>query len=121
MEFEVSDKSDHTITFSIRDTEETRAFYPFQFHFSIQYTIDEHRLYVFYTVENKGRDRMYFSLGGHPAFKVPLTENTRFEDYYLSFSQVENADRYPLSSEGLIKSSPEPFFHNAEKLQLQRS
>ena len=28
---------------------------------------------------------MYFGLGGHPGFNVPLTEGKRFEDYRLRF------------------------------------
>ena len=121
MPFSVSDKFEHSVTLSITNTSETEAMYPFPFRFSIQYTIDESRLYVIYKVENKGSDDMYFSIGGHPAFKVPLRENLAFEDYYLSFSQVENAERYPLSGDGLIETTPTPFFTNAEKLPLKRS
>jgi galactose mutarotase-like enzyme len=64
---------------------------------------------------------MYFSVGGHPAFNVPLTSNTKFEDYYLIFSRVENTGRYPLSAEGLIEAQPVAVLHNAEKLPLERS
>ena len=28
---------------------------------------------------------MYFGIGGHPAFNVPLESSLTFEDYYLSF------------------------------------
>ena len=64
---------------------------------------------------------MYFSLGAHPAFNVPLTEFTGFEDYYLLFSQVENVNRYPLSANGLIEAQPVAFLHNAERLPLKRN
>ena len=121
MQFVISDHSENSVTFTITDTPETLTAYPFHFTFSIQYTIDASRLYVVYKVQNTGSENMYFSLGGHPAFKVPLTENTDFEDYYLLFSQIENAERYPLSTDGLIETTPKNFFNNAEKLPLQRS
>ena len=121
MEFTISDHSNASITFTITDTPETLTVYPFYFRFSIQYTIDHDRLYVVYFVTNTGKDHLYFSVGGHPAFKVPLVANTDFEDYYLSFSQIENAKRYPLSADGLLETMPVPFLQNAEKLQLQRS
>ncbi len=121
MQFTITDHTELSVTFTITDTPETLAIYPFPFSFSVQYTIDESRLYVVYTVQNTGNEMMYFSVGGHPAFKLPLTDNTDFEDYYLAFSQFENAKRYPLSSNGLIETTPAEFFHTAERLPLKRS
>ncbi|TKK69853.1 aldose 1-epimerase family protein [Ilyomonas limi] len=119
--FTVSDHGDHTVTLTLTDSSETLEIYPFHFNFSIQYTIDDNRLYVVYEVKNTGKDTMYFSVGGHPAFNVPLTDKTDFEDYYLVFSRVENTPRYPLSSDGLIEAQPVPMLHNAERLPLKRS
>lgn len=121
MMFEISDHTETSVTFTTRDTPETLQVYPFPFTFSIQYTIDEHRLYVINYIENTGDKKMYFSLGAHPAFNVPLADNTDFDDYYLEFSQVENAKRYTLSADGLIEQTPVDFFINAEKLPLQKS
>ncbi len=120
MPFVITDHSDHSVTLTITDTPQTLSIYPFHFHFSIQYTIDKNRLYVIYKVKNTDEECLYFSVGGHPAFRVPLTDNTSFDDYYLSFSQVENAKRYPLSNEGLIETTPVDFFINAETLPLRR-
>ncbi len=120
MMFAVSDQSEHSLTFTTTETPDTLFVYPFPFSFSIQYTLDKNRLYVIYKVKNTGTETMYFSVGGHPAFQVPLAENTDFEDYYLSFSQVENAKRYPLSKDGLVDTTPVPFFANTEHLKLKR-
>lgn len=118
-QFTITDHSETSVTLTLVDSEETRAIYPFPFSFSIQYTLDGNRLYTIYTVKNTGDEYLYFSVGGHPAFKVPLTGDVSFEDYYLSFSQVENAERYPLSSGGLIETASVPFFENAERLPLK--
>lgn len=119
--FTVSDHGDHTVTFSLTHSPQTLEIYPFHFDFSIQYTIDDNRVYVVYEIQNTGNDTMCFSVGGHPAFNVPVTDKTDFEDYYIAFSQVENAGRYPLSAAGLTAAQPVAMLHNAEKLPLRRS
>lgn len=119
--FTVTDHGDHTVTFTLTHSPETLEVYPFHFSFSIQYTIDDNRVYVVYKIKNTGKENMHFSVGGHPAFRVPLTDNTKFEDYYIAFSQVENTGRYPLSAEGLIEAQPVAMLHDAETLPLRRS
>ena len=50
-----------------------------------------------YSVENTAEsETMYFSIGGHPGFNVPLTETTKFEDYYLSFLPRRSRKQIPL-------------------------
>jgi len=63
---------------------------------------------------------MYFSLGAHPAFAVPLVADTHFNDYYLLFNKVENAPRWPISPTGLIGRTPTPLLENTDRLALQR-
>jgi galactose mutarotase-like enzyme len=63
---------------------------------------------------------MFFSVGGHPAFKVPILPATHFEDYNLLFEQKENAGRYPLSKDGLIESAPIPLLANTNELPLSK-
>ena len=36
---------------------------------------------------------MYFGLGGHPGFNVPLEAGLSFEDYCLEFSEKANPSR----------------------------
>ncbi|EAE2096941.1 aldose 1-epimerase family protein, partial [Listeria monocytogenes] len=47
---------------------------------------------VSYEVENTDNKRIYFSIGAHPAFNLPLTDGTTFEDYYLDFGTEENLE-----------------------------
>lgn len=119
--FTVTDHGEHTVVFTLTDTPETLEVYPFPFNFSIRYSIDGNELYTVYEVKNTGNETMYFSLGGHPAFNVPLTDKTDFDDYYLVFSRVENAGHYPLSAGGLLEEQPVAMLHDAEKLPLQRN
>jgi len=120
MEFEVTEQTETSITFSIHSDEKTLSIYPFEFIFSVRYMLAENALHVTYTVENKGNETMYFSVGGHPAFKVPLVEGTTFEDYQLVFDEKETLERWPISSEGLIETSPAPFLKNESAVSLRK-
>lgn len=84
--FNLYEKTENSLTFVLSSNEDTKKSYPFDFDFLVSYIIDKNALTVEYTVKNKGTNVMYFSLGGHPAFKVPLYSNEDFTDYYLEFS-----------------------------------
>ncbi|HEY6976060.1 MAG TPA: aldose 1-epimerase family protein, partial [Chitinophagaceae bacterium] len=121
MEFEVTDHNEESIIFRLSSNEETFAKYPFKFTFSVQYKLDSNRLSVTYAVRNTGEEEMLFSVGGHPAFKVPLVNGTTFEDYFLEFNHFENASRWPLSKEGLIEDAPVQIIEHTDKLPLKKS
>lgn len=120
MEFEVTEKHENAVTFSIHSNEKTLNVYPFEFVFSVRYTLLENALQVTYIVENKGRETMYFSAGGHPAFKVPLVDGTTYEDYQLVFDQKEILERQLLSSDGLIKKETAPLLKDENVLPLKK-
>lgn len=107
MEFELTFQNEISLIFTLQSNDETMPLYPFPFSFSVKYALDKNELTVTYIVENKGADKMFFSVGGHPAFKVPLTAGTTFNDYYLQFSATEALDRWPLSARGLIDDHTE--------------
>jgi galactose mutarotase-like enzyme len=120
MEFAVTYQCNDAITFTLLSNEFSKQIYPFEFSFSIEYSLQQNRLDVSYIVENSGTKIMYFSVGAHPAFRVPLVEGTEFEDYFLLFESVENAGRYPLS-EGLIETFTYPVLNNSKLLPLKKS
>ena len=120
MNFGVTSQDAASVTFTIENNEQTLTVFPFHFTFSIKYILQENRLHVTYAVINKGTDKMYFSVGGHPAFKVPIAEGLTYEDYYLLFNKMENAGRWPISKEGLIESQPIPLLDNTDRLQLTK-
>ncbi len=64
---------------------------------------------------------MYFSVGAHPAFKVPLEEGFDFDQYYLLFDKAENANKWPITAEGLIDNNAIPFFHNNNQINLSKA
>ncbi|WP_298302344.1 aldose 1-epimerase family protein [Hydrotalea sp.] len=121
MVFKVQQQTDNAIQLVLTDSPETLQVYPFRFVFTIQYTIVTNCLMVEYTVENIDSVNMYFSLGAHPAFAVPLTADTVYEDYFLQFSQTENAGIWPLTDGGLLQEVPVPFLQNSPTIALHKS
>lgn len=118
--FTVIEQFTDRISMLLTDDEETQAVYPFAFKFIITYTLRRHTLYVTYQVQNPGTDVLYFSVGGHPAFKLPMETGTGYSDYYLQFNQTENAGRWPISADGLIEKQAIPLLNNTNQLPLTR-
>ena len=104
-------------TFVLTEDEDTLAAYPFPFTMHVQYFINGPRLEVQYSVTNTGGSTMYFSIGGHPAFAVPLVDGTGYEDYTLTFSQPETASRRVLV-DGLLSADATPFLQNESVVKL---
>lgn len=119
-EFEVIEQNADSIRFSLHSNEETKKIYPFDFEFQIFYQLTENKISVTYFVKNTDEKNILFSVGAHPAFKVPLIDGTSFSDYYLLFNETENAGKYPLSKDGLIEKEPIPFLININKLALAK-
>jgi galactose mutarotase-like enzyme len=119
-EFLTENRTNNEVTFLLISDEKTKEIYPFDFEFRIKYLLSEKSLSVTYSVTNTGEKDMYFSVGGHPAFKVPFEVGTQYEDYYLEFEAIENSPRWDLTNEGLIKNQSSPFFENTNRIKLTK-
>jgi len=119
-EFTVTGKIPSSVTFTLENNEATLLKFPFSFRFDIVYSLDGEKLNVLYRVKNTGTTDMYFSVGGHPAFKVPLAAGTDYADYYLEFDKTENAGRWPISKDGLIETNPVSLLNNSRRLELTK-
>ncbi len=99
MEFELIEKSENSAVFSLKSSDETLKKYPFEFELQLIYTLKENVLSLEYNIINKGREKMPFSIGAHPAIAVP----GNFEDYALQFEKEEQLKYYLLEND-LISS-----------------
>ena len=120
MVFELKRQTADNLHFLLKSNPDTLKIFPFDFEFSIIYTIIDNKLSVTYHIKNTGKEEMYFSVGGHPAFKVPIFEGEVYSDYVLEFNEIENASRWPITSEGLIGASPSPFMINTNTISLSK-
>ena len=96
VDFAVTDRTDTGATFSIRDTEETKAVYPYSFKLSLTYALADGVLSMEYRVDNTDSRPIWYCLGAHPGFNCPAQEGFSFEDYALEFEEEETACRLPL-------------------------
>ena len=118
-EFSLIHMDRDSAVFSLRSNHDIQKLYPFDFELKVTYTLEFHQLVVGFDVENMGEDTMYFSIGGHPAFNVPLYEGENFEDYVLEFEQTENAACPFLQPDGLIDmDNRRPVLQNTSILPL---
>lgn len=115
-DFEVESSTATTATFLLRSNEETLKSYPFAFELRLKYALEGSKVILDYEVTNPDQQPMFFSIGAHPAFKVPLTEGG-YEDHSLVFSEVENADSWGVS--GNYLTTPSSYLQNQQQLDLR--
>jgi galactose mutarotase-like enzyme len=120
MLFKVQQPTKQSIAFVLTDSKETLQVFPFRFVFTIKYTINDNSLTVEYNVENVDTKNMYFSLGAHPAFAVPLTKDTVYDDYFLQFNKTENVGIWPLTDDGLLQETSVQFKWENNKIMLHK-
>jgi galactose mutarotase-like enzyme len=113
MEFELIEKTEKSVTFSLISSVETRKIYPFDFDLQICYSLDENKLYIDYKVINKNDFVMPFSIGAHPAFAL----NGNFEDFSLEFQRQEIL-KYYLLEDGLISNKTNEIALDNRQLSL---
>lgn len=113
--------ADSCLEFSLKFDEESLKSYPFQFEFFIRFILQENSILIVHEIVNHSQeDTMYFSLGGHPAFKCPLNEHESYEDYYLEFERPETVDTWEVLPTGLIAPSTRPLLNNSAVLELNK-
>ena len=86
--FEAANQKEDSIDFILRSNEETKKQYPFDFVFTIRYALVEKKLQIEYLVQNLSGEPMFFGVGGHTGFNVPMEEGLSFEDYCVEFSKT---------------------------------
>ena len=101
--FSCEKAGENELVFAMEDTRETLEQYPFHFRFEIRYLLEKNTLKVFYSVKNKDEKTMYFGIGGHPGFNIPMEEGLSFEDYELEFSRACEPQRILFSQECFVE------------------
>ncbi|PWS33030.1 aldose 1-epimerase family protein [Pedobacter paludis] len=118
--FNVEKPSETEAIFTLTQSKETLKVYPFYFELKLKYQLIERKLSLTYEVINIGTDELLFSLGAHPAFAVPNTANTVYEDYYLAFNTDEKLTYWKLDN-GLVDDETESIELGGHKLNLKHN
>ena len=119
-EVELHEQTENSLTFKLISNESLLKVYPFKFEFYLTYSLKDNKIDVSHTVKNVDIKTMYFSVGGHPAFKCPVFENENYEDYALEFEHIENSKTHLINMEnGLISSKTKAIFNNSNTIKLK--
>ncbi|MGG4207957.1 aldose 1-epimerase family protein [Bacillus safensis] len=84
--FDLYEETEHTVTFQYESRGRHVKQYPYEFTARIRYELLENGLKISWEIDHDGDDTMYFSIGGHPAFRVPLVEGEQAADYSLTLT-----------------------------------
>lgn len=116
-EFAVKKISASEILFYLKENEETLKCYPRKFYFEIRYKLIKNELLISHLVRNDDKKIMYFGLGGHPGFNVPINKDLKFNDYYIEY---ENNDlKKVIFSKDNFVEGLKPFYLKDKKLPLK--
>lgn len=108
-DFKVTSNDGTKMVFELASDEATLAEYPRNFVFRIVYALEGSTLNVAYECDNRDEKPMFFGLGGHPGFNVPLARGKSFGDYRLRFSEKCEAFRVGFSEDCFVTHEDTPF------------
>lgn len=111
-----------SVTYQLESDETTLRQYPFPFRYMMRYQVVENRLVMETTVENTGSERMFFAVGGHPGFNVPLENGLAFSDYCLEFDAPADPYRIMLADSGAVTPGQERYvLQDGRRIDLDHS
>jgi galactose mutarotase-like enzyme len=118
LEFRLKREASSALRYELRNDEAGLSVYPFRFELAVTYEVEGSLLEVGYEVTNADDRRMPFSIGAHPAFRAPLVEGERREDFDLVFEKSETVDRHFLNSDNLRTGESESFLRASSGLPV---
>ena len=100
--YEVSQKSETSITLTLTDNDEIRAMYPFAFALHITYTLEGQTLRADINIENRGDEQMPAAFGAHPGFNVPFDGKAAFESFCIRFGDRCDPNQMLITPDGFL-------------------
>lgn len=88
-EFQLKSQVASEIWFTLESNEDMLIKYPYPFVLELGYELVDMTVIVKWRVKNPVKERMYFSIGGHPAFLCPIINGTKQSDYRIRFDTTE--------------------------------
>lgn len=117
--FDILAADESRILLSLKPDGETRGNYPYEFELQAEFTLENETLYERLTVFNHGKDRMYFSIGAHPGFYLPLVFGESGEDYVLEFDRPQEINRLITAEKTVLPTNETvPFLYGETRIPL---
>lgn len=99
---EVASISEDTVTFRLTSSDETRAAFPYDFELGMTYALSDECLTQTFAVTNTGSVALPFTLGGHPAFNIPIPgSDEAFDEYEFRFTRPWTAYTPAIDGDGI--------------------
>ncbi len=118
-EFTLVNKTHNKIVFELRTNDSTLERYPFEFSLQVIYSVEETKINCSYIVSNVSKHKMYFGIGAHPGFKIPIHLNEKFTDYYLVF-ESERPFYISKLNNGLLSETKEELVLTNGKIKVTK-
>ncbi len=113
-DFEVELVEENKAVFLLKNNDELRKSYPFEFEFRVIFTLNKNNLEVEYKVNNIDNKDIYFSFGAHEAYSCPGGLN----GYYVEFEKQEPLARYFVTG-NFINGEKAPLPMEGNKLYMK--
>ncbi|GKX30685.1 LACX protein [Vallitalea longa] len=120
MEFEVKEINKAKLEYTLLFNQVTLQKYPYRFLLTVTYELTDNSLSVGYKVKNLDSGDIYFSIGAHPGFNLPLHKEEKLEDYYIEFDIPETVDKYHLNNDFVISVDSMPFLDNEKIVPMTK-
>lgn len=117
-EFTVAEAGADWARLELRENARTLEQYPFPFRLQVLQRLEERGFSTAVTVCNTGAETMPFCLGAHTAFRCPLAEGERFEDYAIEFEQREDCPTLVPVEGTLDRARARPCLEESDRLEL---
>ena len=108
-EMELVEQKADSLTLRLVSSPETRKQYPFEFTLDITWKLEGEKITITYQVKNTDDKKMYFGIGGHPGFQIPIEKNLKFEDYRIDFGEDPKPRRILFSEDCFVLEEDEAF------------
>ena len=108
-----------SFTLTHESAEDIPSQYPFQFLYTVTFSLQGNRLTVRYFTENRGARTLICAFGGHPGINVPF-DGGAFEDYYVEFETPKQVTQCLMSPRKFMSGETAPYpLQEGTKLPLR--
>lgn len=100
--FQVVRHTQEELTFSLKDSPETLACYPFSFELQVTFRLEGAKIIKSHRVSNSGTTPMYYQLGGHDGYRLGFSPQDSQKDYRVELPQLTQFSPYNFDENAML-------------------
>lgn len=104
-EFTLKEKTENTLLFTLKSSDETKKFYPYDFILDVGYKLIGDSIEITYAVKNPTNEKIYYCCGAHDSFAL----QGELEEYVVEFEKDENLINLSNNHDGYLTGETENF------------